>query len=87
MSCCGKHRQQLAFQNAPQPQQRPTARPHGASAIPARVVFEYDGRTALVVVGPISGTRYRFNGPRARLAVDPRDRRSLAAVPHLRQIT
>lgn len=80
MSCCGKHRQQLTAQ------QRPAARPDRQPAIPARVVFEYSGKTAMVVTGPISGSRYRFDRPGARLAVDPLDRRSLAAVPHLRQI-
>ncbi len=41
----------------------------------------------MTVIGPISGIRYRFEGPGARLEVDPRDRRSLAAVPNLRQAT
>jgi hypothetical protein len=50
------------------------------------VFFEYVGRTGLTVVGPVTGRRYRFERPGARLEVDLKDRRSIAAVPHLRQI-
>jgi|HubBroStandDraft_4_1064222.scaffolds.fasta_scaffold00004_187 hypothetical protein len=59
---------------------------------PARVprsnvaYFEYNGKTALTVIGPVSGVRYRFAAPGSRVAVDPRDRRSLAAVRHLAQV-
>ncbi|MCC6860525.1 MAG: hypothetical protein IT158_18305 [Bryobacterales bacterium] len=42
---------------------------------------------ALTVFGPVSGRRYRFAGQGARLAIDPRDRPSLAAVPRLREVT
>jgi hypothetical protein len=48
------------------------------------VLFEYVGRTGMTVIGGVSGRRYRFDGPGARVAVDPVDRASLAAVPHLR---
>jgi hypothetical protein len=47
-------------------------------------VFEYVGATALTVIGPGSGLRYRFDRPGATLAVDPRDRAALEAVPLLR---
>jgi hypothetical protein len=50
------------------------------------VVFEYSGQPPVVVVGPVSGNRYRFTGAGARVEVDPRDRRSLAVTPRLRQI-
>jgi hypothetical protein len=50
------------------------------------VIFEYGGQTPVVVVGPVSGNRYRFAGAGARVEVDPRDRRSLAVTPRLRQI-
>jgi hypothetical protein len=52
----------------------------------SRVFFQYVGRTGLTVVGPVTGRRYRFDRPGARLEVDLKDRSSLAAVPHLRQI-
>lgn len=50
------------------------------------IVFEYLGRSALTVDAPVSGRRYRFEGPRARLVVDPRDRPALSKVPQLRQL-
>jgi hypothetical protein len=48
--------------------------------------FEYQGRTALTVVGPGTGQTYRFPAPGARLAVDLRDRPGLATVPNLREV-
>jgi hypothetical protein len=53
---------------------------HGA------VSFEYIGRTSLTAIGRITGRRYRFGMPGARVAVDLRDRHSLLSVPHLRQL-
>jgi hypothetical protein len=50
------------------------------------VVFEYTGSTAMTVVGGVSRQRYRFDRPDARVVVDARDRPSVAAVPHLRQV-
>jgi hypothetical protein len=38
------------------------------------------------VVGPVTGKSYRFARRGARLEVDLKDRRSVAAVPSLRQI-
>ena len=49
------------------------------------VYFQYVGRTGLSVIGPMSGKRYRFDRHGATIPADPRDRRSLAAVPGLRQ--
>jgi hypothetical protein len=51
-----------------------------------RVFFEYVGPTALTVIGPVTGKSYRFARRGARLEVDLKDRRSIAAVPSLRQI-
>ncbi len=51
-----------------------------------QVCFEYVGRTALTAIGGATGRRYRFEGPGARVVVDPRDRPSLAQVPTLRQV-
>lgn len=50
-----------------------------------KITFEYTGQTALAVIGPASGLRYSFHAPGARVEVDARDWRSLAAVPHLRK--
>jgi hypothetical protein len=72
MSCCGRKRQDL------RPMPAPDLRP--------RVAFEYTGNTAMAVIGAVSRLRYTFIKPGARVDVDPRDRTSLAAVPHLRQV-
>jgi hypothetical protein len=88
MSCCGKMRL-AAGAPATIARQGPPAGLSPAQAQgprQSRVFFEYVGRTGLTVVGPVTGKRYRFDRPGARLEVDLKDRRSIAAVPHLRQI-
>ncbi len=47
---------------------------------------EYIGRTALVVTGPYTGARYRFDQPGARLSVDARDRQAMLSIPMLRAV-
>jgi len=51
------------------------------------VHFKYVGSAAITVIGPVSGRFYSFFGAGAKAAVDARDAPSLAAVPHLVQIT
>ncbi len=51
----------------------------------AAVRFQYVGQTGLTVTGPITGRRYRFNGPGAAAEVDARDAPGLVAVPNLRR--
>jgi hypothetical protein len=51
-----------------------------------RVFFEYTGRTAMSVIGPATGRRYRFELPGARLEVDLRDRAALTQVPNVKQV-
>ena len=77
MSCCGQSRARLS---RPRPPRR-VARPRTTWTH-----FEYIGPTALTVRGPVSGLLYRFPRPTARVAVDSRDRASLAMVPQLRQL-
>jgi hypothetical protein len=84
MSCCGNNRANLS---SPPPAHAPAARLLGASATTAPAEFEYRGGSVLTVIGQATGTRYRFVGHGARLRVDPRDRSSLAALPHLRDVT
>jgi hypothetical protein len=60
-----------------------TGAPAATSLLPGPT-FEYVGRTALTVVGPISGARYRFERPDARIRIDQRDQPSLAKIPVLR---
>ena len=73
----------------------PGATPRPAAPTPAQpqriyhasLFFEYAGKTALTVISPQTGRRYRFLAPGARLEIDPRDRPWLASVPQLRQVT
>ena len=48
-------------------------------------VFEYIGKTALTVIGNITGRRYRFNRPGDLQSIDPRDAAGMQAVPVLRR--
>jgi hypothetical protein len=86
MSCCGQKRAQ----------QRQTssafvhdlAAPHASgSRFPmGRAYFEYIGLTAITVVGNVTGRQYRFATPSVPVAVDARDRGSLARVSLLREL-
>jgi hypothetical protein len=88
MSCCGRSWEQAmaprpptATRSASKQSQRP------AELRYASVVFEYVGRTRLVVVtGPVSGRRYEFDQPGRRVAVDPVDKPGISRVPNLRLI-
>lgn len=81
MSCCGQARQLLGAILAVPRLAEPNDRARRTT-----IEFEYVGASALTVIGPASGRRYRFDRPGARLVVDPRDRPGLARVPRLRQI-
>ena len=87
MACCGNKRVQFQAQRGAVSQAGPPrGRPLPQPAMPVRVVFEYSGQAPLIVIGPVSGKRYRFEGAGVRVEVDPRDRRSLVAIPRLRQV-
>ena len=66
--------------------------PPGQSRSPALLhagpvaYFEYRGNTSLIAIGSATGTRYHFSGPGKRVAVDVRDRPSLAMVPMLAEV-
>lgn len=85
--CCGNQRQQFHTTEA---SGRGAHHARGARAIQPRrqtvLYFQYVGPTGLTAIGAGSGTRYRFDGRGATVAADPRDRRSLLAVPHLREV-
>lgn len=78
MPCCGSKRSQ--FRQMVQPLMHEAARPVVA---PSRTIYEYVGRTALTVDGPVSRKRYYFGRPGARVEVDVRDVASLARIPVL----
>jgi hypothetical protein len=49
-------------------------------------MIEYTGTTSMVVISPLTGRRYHFAGPGARLDTDARDRQYLMGIPHLRAL-
>ena len=87
--CCGRSRTQFrgTTVNLPPPRLAPTvAGPNPSMARLAGETFEYTGKTGLTVKGAVTGRLYRFDQPGSRLAVDPRDRPSIAAIPVLRRV-
>ena len=51
-----------------------------------RAVFRYEGDRPVIVIGRITGTRYHFNGRGAEVAIDIRDRASVAQLSRLREM-
>jgi hypothetical protein len=70
MSCCGSRR----------------AAASAAAAADVWVEFHYVGQNAITVFGPVTRHQYRFAGPGARVAVDPRDARAIDGVKNLRRV-
>ena len=77
MACCGQRRSMVGT---------------GKSADAARTrpgstftLYEYVGTTAMTVTGSISGLKYRFERPGAKVQVDRRDLLSMAGLPNLRR--
>ena len=81
--CCGAKRSQAATNY--RAQSAPAIRP-AANPAPSPVVFEYTGKTALTIVSPVTGNRYRFDSPGAQQSVDARDQGTLLYVPNLRPL-
>jgi hypothetical protein len=85
--CCGRNHNRVQYS-------APNSAPNHltAASLPVNVglqsgsTFQYVGRTALTVVGPVSGARYRFERPGSQVRVDPRDRSALLRVPALRPV-
>jgi hypothetical protein len=59
------------------------AAPYSVPAAP--LLFEYVGPTAMTVIGPATGRRYRFDRHGATVSVDPRDAPALGVVRNLRK--
>lgn len=88
--CCGRK---------PDPSTRSTRAPAGTPTAPsapapaaatspaappsARTRFRYTGPSALHVIGPRTGVRYRFEHHGDEIDVDPRDAAFFAALPRL----
>jgi hypothetical protein len=84
MGCCGGARA-----SAWDPVRgRPAASRQGgiAERPDAFVVLENAGGQPLVAIGPVTGRRYRFHGPLARVTVDVRDAEALRRIPALRMV-
>ena len=66
MACCGAV-SRMAAAGPPRDSTRPA-------------LFEYTGSGSLTLFGRVTGVRYHFPGPRARVLVDARDAPSLEVV-------
>lgn len=88
MPCCGNQRARLPGPTRSNHTFAPAenSREQPRRILRDRVVFKYLGQTGMTVIGPITGKRYRFDGPGSMVEVDLRDRLSLAALPRLRQM-
>ena len=81
MSCCGGGTRRPL---APVVVQRLNTMASNARA--PRAVFRYEGDRPIVVIGRVTGTRYRFEARGAEVEVDLRDRPSVQQVPRLREL-
>lgn len=77
MTCCGQRRA-IAMTPGKAMASKQPRRPNSRS-----VLYQYNGATAMTVVGPLSGRRYRFDQPGAIVQVDSRDVPSMVGLPHL----
>lgn len=80
MSCCGQKRTQVSQTTQRAEASQPSAETISQPQIDPRVYFQYVGKTALTIVGPISQKRYRFEHPGVVVEVDPKDKRAFAGV-------
>jgi len=48
--------------------------------------FEYAGRTAITVIGNITGKKYRFSYPGDKQNIDHRDVKGMQSIPGLKKI-
>lgn len=80
MACCGQKRAMASVNGGAveaSRKQRPVA---------LVTLYEYTGATGMTVIGPVSGLRYRFGQPGAKLQIDSRDVASMAGLPNLRRL-
>jgi hypothetical protein len=84
MPCCGNQRANAGTAAAPRVERRSRPVPAAPAARPP-VTFEYTGKTALAIIGPITRVTYRFPAPGVRVPVDARDAGAVSAVPNVRR--
>ena len=65
---------------------RTFATPDGQARPRGTVLFEYQGDGALTMYGRLTGVRYHFPGPGARMPVDARDAPALDVVRGLERV-
>jgi hypothetical protein len=58
----------------------------GRTVAEKATVFRYEGSRGLLVIGRFTGRRYWFDRYGSEVAIDPRDRTSVAHVPLLRPV-
>jgi len=80
MSCCGSPRSSMRTQVSSGVS---GATRHWAAT---DTVLEYTGNGQLTVIGPLTGTTYRFAGPHSQMQVRGADVPSLVSVPGLRAV-
>lgn len=85
MGCCGSNRAAAGGAS-----HKPVAATRSQPASDARrsgvAYFQYVGQAGIIVTGPATGNRYRFETSGAIVPVALSDRASLAGVPQLRQV-
>lgn len=81
MTCCGQGRGKVATNG------KLAASARRPGPISSAVLYQYTGATAMTVIGSISGTRYRFDQPGAKVQIDRRDLSSLAGLPNLSRLS
>jgi hypothetical protein len=74
--CCGRNNQTTNLGSG----QATAARPQTTAGA------QYIGKTAMTVLGPVSGKIYRFGNSGERVELDRRDLSGLASVPKLKFI-
>ena len=80
MPCCGQIRAQAsAIGKMAEAGRAPRPVSRGA-------LYEYTGATGMTVIGPVSGTKYRFAETSAKVQIDPRDVSSMTGLPNLRRL-
>lgn len=84
MGCCGNNRAAAGNWATRPPEVRfpPAAETRRTSV----AYFQHAGATGIIVTGPATGRRYRFDKHGAILAVALADRAGLAMLPQLRQV-
>jgi len=81
MCNCGKKR----MQNSQHPDQVKTKNDVSLQNSNYRT-FEYTGKTALTIIGNITGIKYRFNYPGNKQNIDYRDIQGIQTIPVLKKV-